>query len=219
MADLERVFKYLEKPNESMELLRACDQLLVSPVNMRSRLLAMIDREIEEAKAGRPASITLKLNALSDELLITRLHAAGMAGVALRLIVRGIHCMRTEDVDYPVPARAVSIVDEYLEHARVMIFHQGGEEAVFISSSDWMVRNLDHRVEVAVRIMDPAIAVEIREMIDIQLQDNVKARLLDDALTNEYARDRGRKIRSQRQIHRYLSAIKPGGTSPDKSSN
>lgn len=219
MADLERVFKYLEKPNEGMELLKACDHLMVSPVHMRSRLLELIEYEIAEAKAGRPASITLKLNALSDELLISRLHAAGMAGVALRLIVRGIYCMRTEHSDYPVPVRAVSIVDEYLEHARVMIFHQGGEDAVFISSSDWMVRNLDHRVEVAVRIEDPAIAAEIREMLDIQLRDNVKARLLDDALRNEYARDRGRKIRSQRQIHKYLSAVgnvrKPDDNSSD----
>jgi polyphosphate kinase len=127
--------------------------------------------------------------------------------------------MRTEHADYPVPVRAVSIVDEYLEHARVMIFHQGGDNAVFISSSDWMVRNLDHRVEVAVRIEDPTIATEIREMIDIQLRDNVKARLLDDALNNEYARDRGRKIRSQRQIHKYLSAARPVGKAADKSSD
>jgi polyphosphate kinase len=127
--------------------------------------------------------------------------------------------MRTEHSDYPFPVRAVSIVDEFLEHARVMIFHQGGEDAVFISSSDWMVRNLDHRVEVAVRIEDPSIAAEIRQMLDIQLRDNVKARLLDDTLRNEYARDRGRKIRSQRQIHKYLSAAgnvrKPADNSSD----
>ena len=219
MADLERVFKYLEKPGEGMELLKTCEHLLISPVHMRSRLLEMIDREISEARAGRPASITLKLNALSDEELITRLHAAGMAGVALRMIVRGIYCMRTEHAEYPVPARAVSIVDEFLEHARVFIFHQGGAEAVYISSSDWMVRNLDHRVEVAVRIEDPAIAAEIREMMDIQLKDNVKARLLDDALSNEYARDRGRKIRSQRRIHQYLAAKRPGKEGPDKSTD
>jgi polyphosphate kinase len=195
-----------------MDLLKGCDHLLVSPVHMRSRLLTMIDREISEARAGRPASITLKLNALSDEQLITRLHAAGLAGVKLQLIVRGIYCMRTEHAHYPVEAKAISIVDEYLEHARVMIFHQGGEDAVFISSSDWMVRNLDHRIEVAVRIEDPAIAKEIREMIDIQLRDNVKARLLDDALSNEYARDHGRKVRSQRQIHRFLATRKPAKT-------
>lgn len=217
MADLERVFKYLEKPGEGMELLKACEHLMVSPVHMRSRLLAMIDREIVEAKAGRPASITLKLNALSDGELISRLHEAGLAGVALRLIIRGIHCMRTEQSAYPVPVRAVSIVDEYLEHARVMIFHQGGEDIVLISSSDWMVRNLDHRVEVAVRIEDPDIASEIRQMIDIQLRDNVKARILDDALGNQYVIERGRKVRSQRQIHKYLSNRKPGTQPGDKS--
>ena len=217
MADLERVFKYLEKPGEGMELLKACEHLMVSPVHMRSRLLAMIDREIVEAKAGRPASITLKLNALSDGELISRLHEAGLAGVALRLIIRGIHCMRTEQKAYPVPVRAVSIVDEYLEHARVMIFHQGGEDIVLISSSDWMVRNLDHRVEVAVRIEDPDIASEIRQMIDIQLRDNVKARILDDALGNQYVIERGRKVRSQRQIHKYLSNRKPGTQPGDKS--
>jgi polyphosphate kinase len=210
MADLDRIFRYLEHPDERMSLLKACDTLLVSPVQMRSRLLKMIDREVAEAKAGRQASITLKLNALSDEELIFRLHDAALAGVSLRLIIRGILCMSTGKVDYPVPVKAISVVDEFLEHARVMVFHNKGAETVIISSSDWMVRNLDHRVEVAVEIFDPVIAAEVREMIDIQLRDNVKARQLDDGLSNTYVRNRGKKIRSQRQIQKYLSGKATG---------
>jgi polyphosphate kinase len=205
MADLERIFQFLEKPDEGMALLKSCTNLFISPVHMRDRILKLIDHEISEAQKGRPASITLKLNALSDEELIARLHAAGIAGVSLRLIVRGIFCMPTGEQTYPIPVRAISIIDEYLEHARVMIFHHSGAEKVLISSSDWMVRNLDHRVEVAVSIDDPGIAKEIREMIEIQLKDNVKARLLDDQLENVYVRNNGRKIRSQRQIHDFLS--------------
>lgn len=208
MADLERIFRYLEKPESRSELLTECRTLLVSPVSNRSRLLEMIDAEISEANAGRPAAVTLKLNALSDPGLIARLHAAALAGVTLRLIIRGICCMFTGQSTYPVPVQAISIVDEYLEHARVMIFHDRGAESVWISSSDWMVRNLDHRVEVAVKVEDPLIAAELRDMIDIQLRDNVKARRLDDELGNKYVRNKGRKIRSQRQIHTYLAAKK-----------
>lgn len=210
MKDLERIFMYLENPEEGMALLKACNTLLVSPVHMRSRLLKMIDREIREAKAGRPASITLKLNALSDPDLIFRLHSAALAGVSLKLIIRGILSMPTAREAYPVSVKAISIVDEFLEHARVMIFHNKGANTVIISSSDWMVRNLDHRVEVAVQLDDPVISAEVREMIDIQLRDNVKARRLDNQLSNTYIRDRSKKIRSQREIQKYLSAKTKG---------
>jgi polyphosphate kinase len=95
-------------------------------------------------------------------------------------------------------------VDQYLEHARVMIFHHGGDEVVMISSSDWMLRNLDHRVEVGVRVHDPSIIAELKGILAIQLSDNVKARRLDNELKNEYVRTKGKKIRSQVETYQYL---------------
>jgi polyphosphate kinase len=165
----------------------------------------MIDQEIREAKAGRPATITLKLNSLSDDMLISKLEQAAKAGVQVRMVVRGICRMLTEDPAYPVQPYAVSIIDRYLEHARVAVFHAAGRNRVWISSSDWMVRNLDHRIEVALEVRDPEIARELRDILDIQLRDNVKARRLDTALTNSYVRTEGRKCRSQSETHLYLS--------------
>ena len=100
---------------------------------------------------------------------------------------------------------ATSIVDEYLEHARVMIFHNEGKEKIYISSADWMVRNLDHRIEVAVPVFDNAIKKELKDIIKIQLQDNVKARLLDEQLLNRYVDTNGKKIRSQIETYNYLN--------------
>jgi polyphosphate kinase len=205
MSDVARVFRYLERPRTRIGEIKKCTSLLVSPLGMRKGFLAMIDQEIREAKAGRPATITLKLNSLSDDMLISKLEQAAMAGVQVRMVVRGICRMLTEDPAYPVQPYAVSIIDRYLEHARVAVFHAAGRNRVWISSSDWMVRNLDHRIEVALEVRDPEIARELRDILDIQLRDNVKARRLDTALTNSYVRTEGRKCRSQSETHLYLS--------------
>ncbi len=179
MADINRIFRYLEDPKTGAAHLRMCKTLMVCPVNMRKDINAHIDREIKHARAGKEAGIIIKLNSLSDALLIDKLQVAAAAGVAIKLVVRSIFCpwFDTKKVKYPVTA--ISIVDEYLEHARVMIFHNLGKEKIFISSADWMVRNLDHRVEAAIPVTDPAIAKELKEIIHIQLRDNVKARILD----------------------------------------
>ena len=205
MADVARVFRYLERPRIRIGEVRKCTQLLVSPTGMRKGFLSMIENEIREAKAGRPASITLKLNSLSDDILIARLEQASAAGVRVRMVVRGICRMLTEAPSYPTPPYAVSIIDRYLEHARVVIFHAGGTNRVWISSSDWMVRNLDHRVEVAVEVKDPGICLELRDMLDIQLRDNVKARRLDVSMGNGYVATEGRKCRSQSETYNYLA--------------
>ena len=132
------------------------------------------------------ASITLKLNSLSDEELIIKLYEAARAGVKIKMIIRGICCMFTENKKFRKKVKAISIVDEYLEHARVMIFHHDGKEKVFISSADWMVRNIDHRVEATCPIYDKEIQQELKEILRIQLEDNVKARILDNDLSNMY---------------------------------
>jgi polyphosphate kinase len=165
----------------------------------------MISREIKFAKSKKPASITLKMNSLSDEELIFKLYDAARAGVAIKLIIRGIFCMFSQNKKFLVPVVAISIVDEYLEHARVFIFHNGGREKVYISSADWMVRNLDHRIEATCPILDRSIKKELRDILDIQLSDNVKARWLDNDLSNRYKRDQSKKkIRSQIEIYNYL---------------
>jgi polyphosphate kinase len=113
--------------------------------------------------------------------------------------------MLTESKKFKKNVKAISIVDEYLEHARIMIFHHDGKEKVFISSADWMVRNIDHRVEVACPIFDKQIQQELKDILDIQLSDNVKARILDNDLSNEYVNPRNtKKIRSQIETYNYL---------------
>ena len=121
------------------------------------------------------------------------------------MVVRGIFCAKLENKKFKKQATAISIVDEYLEHARVIIFHNGGKEKVFISSADWMVRNLDHRVEAAIPITDPLLQQELKDIIHIQLRDNVKARILNNELTNYYVPSDGKKkIRSQIETYNYL---------------
>jgi polyphosphate kinase len=205
MADINRIFHYLESPLAHAESLIACKTLMVSPVGMRKSLIQLIDNEIKEAKKGNPAAITLKLNSLSDITLIEKLNLASHAGVNVNLIIRGIYSAKVRQKKKDSDLRAISIVDEFLEHARVLIFHNRGENLVYISSADWMVRNLDHRVEAACPVMDPDLKKELQDILDIQLADNVKARILDEDFHNNYVNSQGsKKVRSQQEIYAYL---------------
>ena len=205
MADVNRIFSYLEQPKTRITLLKNCKTLMVSPTGMRRQLLQLINKEIKTAKLKKPASIILKLNSLSDEILIDKLYEAAKAGVEIKMVIRGICCLLTENKKFKQPMQAISIVDEYLEHSRIMIFHNGGKEKTFISSADWMVRNIDHRVEVACPIFEKNIQQEIKDIIQIQLKDNIKARILDNDLSNQYVNPRNtKKIRSQVETYNYL---------------
>ncbi len=204
MADVNRIFNYLEQPAKRLNMLKMCKTLLVSPTGMRRQLTQLVQAEIRAARAKKPASIQLKLNSLSDETLIEKLYEAAKAGVEIQLIVRGIFCMRTVNKKFK-KVQAISIIDEYLEHARVMIFHNGGNEKVFISSADWMVRNIDHRVEAACPIFEKELQQELKDLLQIQLNDNIKARILDNELSNQYVNPRNtRKVRSQVETYNYL---------------
>ncbi len=203
MADVNRVFAYLENP-KNLQPLKACKKVLISPYYMRRQLHNLIDREIKFAKEKKGAMITLKLNSLSDEELIFKLYEAAKSGVKLKLIIRGICCIYTQSKKFTKKIKAISIVDEYLEHARLIIFGLPGREKYFISSADWMVRNIDHRVEVACPIYDKELQQELKDILEIQLRDNVKARILDNDLSNEYVSDDGAKVRSQIEIYNYL---------------
>lgn len=206
MMDINRIFKFLATGKaENINELRECKKLFVCPVNMRHHWLELINHEIKEAKAKRHAEMIVKLNSLSDEALIQKIYEAAAAGVVVKLIIRGIYCAYSQNKKFKKDIYAVSIVDEYLEHARVLIFHHSGKEKTFISSADWMVRNLDHRVEVAAEITNRHIKKELWNILNIQLNGNVKARILDNQLSNKYVPSEGKKkIRSQIEIYKYL---------------
>ncbi|MBL7696621.1 MAG: polyphosphate kinase 1 [Chitinophagaceae bacterium] len=205
MSDVTRIFSYLENWKNGMQSLKNCSSLIPCPTSLRQELMKWINREIKYAKEGRDAVICLKMNSLSDEQLIEKLYDAAKSGVKIYLIIRGIFCMYSENKKFTYPIKAISIVDEYLEHARMFVFHNGGNEKVYISSADWMVRNLDHRIEVTCPVKDPGIKRTLIEMFNIQLSDNVKARILDNELSNRYVEKNGdERIRSQEEIYNFL---------------
>jgi polyphosphate kinase len=205
MADINRVFQFLEHPILSrIKLLRSCKTLVVCPTGMRNYFKKMVVEEIKNAMKGLPAAITIKMNSISDTQMMELLAGAAKSGVEVKLIVRGIYCLLTESKKYKIPVRTISIVDQYLEHSRVLIFHNKGKQKVYISSADWMVRNLDHRIEAAAEITNELIKSELIECINIQLRDNVKARILDNELQNRYVVKRGKSVRSQVDIYHYL---------------
>jgi len=204
MVDINKIFRYLENPAINLPILSTCKTLLVSPVSMRKQLLQLINKEIYFAKKKKHASITLKLNSLSDEVMIDKLYDAAKAGIEINLIVRGIFCMLTQNKQFK-KVEAISIVDEYLEHARLMVFNHGGNEKAFISSADWMTRNIDHRIEAACPILSKELIEEIKDILKIQLNDNIKARILDNTLANNYVNPRNtKKVQSQVEIYNYL---------------
>ena len=204
MADANRIFNYIEHYKTGTHFLKACTTLIPSPYFARKEIIKLIQAEAKNVSKGIQGKITVKMNSLSDEEIINELYNAAKAGVEINLIIRGIFCMFTENSKYPRAVKAISIVDEYLEHARVWIFFNEGKEKIFISSADWMVRNLDHRVEATCPIFDESIKKELKDILSIQLHDNVKARMLDNDLSNEYARTDGERVRSQVETYHYL---------------
>lgn len=206
MADINKVFNVLKKPKDDyLPVLKTCKNLLVCPQFMREKIVHHIDKEIEEAKAGRRAEMIIKANSVSDRALIEKLYEAASAGVHVKMIVRGIYCAVNQK-EFKEKIKAISIVDEYLEHARVMYFYNKGAEDMYISSADWMTRNLDYRIEAAARITDKNLKKELKDILDIQLKDNVKARILDKKLSNEYIQNHKEECRSQVETYRYLHA-------------
>lgn len=204
MTDVNRIFQFLEHPKGSMQILNDCRYVLPSPHFVKKEMIRLIDEEIKQAIKKRPASIILKMNSLSDEQMIAKLDEAARAGVQIQLIIRGIMCMFTGNKKHQTPIQALSIVDEYLEHARVWVFHNKGKQKVYLSSADWMLRNLEHRVEASCPVWQPELKQELIDILQIQLQDNVKARSLNNELNNAYVRSPGELIRSQVATWDYL---------------
>ncbi len=206
LSDVNRIFQYLEQPEEKQALLKTCKILPLAPVTMRHFFIQYIDEEIKAARNHQPSGLIIKLNSLSDKTLINKIYEAARVGVPVQMIIRGICCSITRDKSFKKQIKAISIVDKYLEHARVFVCHNQGKPKVFISSADWMVRNLDHRLEVATPILDKEMAAELINILNIQLSENVKGRVLDNAQKNKYvARKEGEEeVRSQEAIYDYI---------------
>ena len=202
VADARAVFSFLVSTHKHF----ACKQLVVAPYSMRKTLENFISHEINNAKKGKKAFIWIKCNNLTDEKIIKLLYKASKAGVDVRLIVRGSCCLKPQHPDLSENIRAISIVDKFLEHARLLIFCNGGKEAVYISSADLMTRNLDRRLEVAVPILDKKIREELLRYFVIQWSDNVKARDLADFGKNNYVpRNGAYPVRAQVALYDYYA--------------
>jgi len=205
LIELNKVFTYLESWQLGDKPIGKTRNLLISPINMRNSIIQLINNEINFAKQGKVAKIIIKSNSISDHLLLDHLYKAIKAGVEVHLIIRGILTLKKGTDKLNDKLNAISIVDQYLEHARVMVFHNKGNEKVYISSADWMVRNLDHRIEVATPILDMHLKKELIEIINIQLKDNQKARILNGDLNNNYVPSTGKNLfKSQVETYQFL---------------
>lgn len=183
----------------------AYKHLIVSPLESRQKINLLINKEIKTSKAGKNASIILKMNSLTDVAIIEKLYEASNAGVKIKLIIRGMCCLVPGIAGFSENIEVISIIDRYLEHARVWIFGDGGKQNVYLSSADMMARNLDHRVEVGFPILDAEIRSEILDIINIQLKDNTKAREINELNNNRYRRTGTKALsRAQTDIYTYL---------------
>lgn len=202
-ADIKKLFNVLSGKSEKENF----SQLIVAPFNLRDKINQLIDNEILNAKKGLEASIILKLNSLEDWKMIDKIYEASEAGVKVYLIIRGINCLVPFSSVHRKNIFAISIVDGFLEHGRVYIFHNNGEKKYFISSADFMRRNLNRRIEVALPILDDRIKTIIQSIIDMQLNDNVKARILNLHQNNRFVKSGVTPIRSQYLIYELLKEL------------
>jgi len=199
--EVARVFEILSRNKKKADF----DHLLVAPFNMREMFEKMLEREMKNAKDGKNAFVIAKMNGLEDPDMIAKLYEASEAGAKISLIVRGICCLIPGIKGMSENIEVVSIVDRYLEHARAYIFHNGGEDRYFLSSADWMRRNLSHRIEVAFPIYDKLLQEEIRTILNLQLGDNVKARIINKKQDNSVRRvDGNTSLRAQYAIYEFL---------------
>ncbi|MFA4868373.1 MAG: polyphosphate kinase 1 [Pedobacter sp.] len=200
-TDLIKLFKALNKKTVT----KGFKHLIVSPLESRTKFFLAVDREIKNARQGKPAYMILKVNSLADEGIVSKLYEASNAGVKVKLIVRGICSLVPGIKDFSENITVISIVDKFLEHARVFIFGNNGKEEMYLSSADLMTRNFEHRVEVGFPVLDEEVKQEIRDIIEFQLQDNVKARDITRLNNNKYHKNNLKvKIRAQVQTYNYL---------------
>ena len=202
-TEVEQVFQYIsgKRPQGDFK------HLLVAPFGLRDRCSDLIDKETMAAQEGRASGIILKMNSLEDSRIIEKLYQASRAGVPIQIVVRGICCMMPGVPGLSESVEARSIVDRYLEHWRAYIFQSGDEEQIYLASADWMHRNLDRRVEVAFPLYDPEVRRQVRRAMELQLGDNVKARLIDRHQGNAYAPRTGEALRAQKETRNMVTEL------------
>ena len=198
--DVRNVFDFL-KNNYKRHRFK---HLIVSPYHTRRSFIDLIETEIENAKAGKSSGIFLKINSLSDVKLIDKLYEASDAGVQIRLVIRGICSLIPGMKEYSSNISAISVLDRFLEHTRVFIFENDGNPKTYIGSADWMSRNLDRRIEVTTPVYDPRLAKQLKDQMEIIWKDNVKSRVFNKEMSNEYRKLNGPKIRSQIALYDYV---------------
>jgi polyphosphate kinase len=202
--EVRNVFGYIQNPYRPVKF----NHLIVSPRNSRTKLYAFIEGEINNAKAGKKAALTIKINNLVDNGLVDKLYEASSVGVQIKMVIRGMCSLIPGLKGVSENIQIISIVDRFLEHPRVFIAHNDGDPKVYISSADWMTRNVDNRIEVAAPVRDERLKQRIIDIINIHFTDTVKARWLDKEMTNQYVnRGNRKKIRSQLAIYDYLKGV------------
>ena len=202
--DVASVFDFIERPYSPVKF----RELLVSPNEMKSRFVSLVNNEIKNRKNGMPAYIKIKINHITDPVMVNKLYEASQAGVKVELLVRGNCSVMTGVPGVSDNIRIVGIIDRYLEHSRIFIFAAGGEEKVFIGSADWMPRNLDNRVEVVTPIYDPLIKEEMKRIVDFGLKDTLQARVVDGMGENRFNEvpEGETPFRSQEALYEYYLA-------------
>ena len=201
-SEVKKVFLFFDNSFKSFSY----KSLLLSPNYARRRFTNLIDNEIKNKAAGHNAWIIIKTNSLVDKDMINKLYQASNAGVDIRLIIRGVCSLIPGEPGLSENIRAISIVDTFLEHSRIFIFCNNNRNLYFISSADWMSRNLDHRIEVTAPVYDKDLQDELRTQIELQWRDNVKARIINRDQDNQYkADDENSRIRSQVEFYKYLN--------------
>ncbi len=202
--EVAKVFSFLETVDVPDNMF---ENLLVGQFNLRKTLVSYLNRAIELAKEGKKPKVILKMNSLEDDQMIEKLYEASNAGVKIQLIIRGINCLVPRVPKFSNNIAGISIVDRYLEHTRVFVFHLDADPVVILSSADWMSRNLSYRIETAFHILEPKIKKIILDILDFQLRDNVKARILDGLTDQSFKSNNEISLQSQNAIYEYLKTI------------
>ena len=199
VREVDRVFDFIEKPYLPVNF----KELLVSPNDMRKRLTALINQEIKNKRQGKEAYILAKVNHITDRILIQKLYEASTAGVQTDLVVRGNCSLVTGIPGVSDNIRINGIIDRYLEHPRIFIFANGGEEKYYIGSDDWMPRNLDNRIEVLTPVYDKVIQAELKRVVCYGLRDTAKGRIVDGSGENKTWENSDAPFRSQEELYKY----------------
>ena len=199
LKEIKSVFSFFDANYKKYNF----QNLLISPINTESRLKRLINSEIRNAKLGKKAWIKIKINNITSRSIIKSLYNASRAGVKIKMIVRGVCCLIPGQPGMSENIEGISIIDRFLEHTRFIVFCNNNNNKVFISSADWMTRNLDNRVEVTCPVFDEKIKNEINDIFDIYWKDNLKSRYINHSKINSYKKNRKPRFRSQSEVYKY----------------